>query len=88
MRSATSLLKQLGARIEKWRRSARSGGVEHEGVPATGGDATDYDVKMSDGLGKSVLFDHKCRALPWTQQVYGSPVSVTMSESRQQGPNH
>jgi hypothetical protein len=44
------------------------------------GGATDYDVKMSDGIGKSVLFDHKCRALPWTQQVYGSPVSVTMSE--------
>jgi hypothetical protein len=59
----------IAGRIEKWRRSARSGGVEHEGVPATGGDATDYDVKMSDGLGKFVLFDHKCRALPWTQLI-------------------
>ena len=30
----------VARQIEKWRRSAR-----------TGGDATDYDVKMSDGLG-------------------------------------
>jgi hypothetical protein len=34
------------------------------GVPATGGDATDYCATSSNGLGKPADFDHKCLFLP------------------------
>ena len=59
--------------------------MDMAGVPATGGDATDYDASMSDSLGKSALFNQKYRALPGTLEVYGSLVSVTTSELSSRG---
>ena len=43
--------------------------MDTAGVPAAGGDATDYDSRVSDGFGISVLFDKKTGPAG-AQQVY------------------
>jgi hypothetical protein len=50
----------------KRRRTTRApaGGVVHDRRPCIGRGTTDYDVRMSSGLGKSFWFDQKCRVTP------------------------
>jgi hypothetical protein len=51
--------------------------VDTAGVPASGGDATDYGTTGSGGLPNPGVFEQKCR----TEAVCESRDSVTLSDS-------
>ena len=75
----------VARRVEKRRRTCRRARLTADtaGVPAAGGDATDYGATGSGGLPNPDVFEQKC----WTKSVYGSRDSVTVSDSCRRNVN-